>query len=363
MTEDFDYYEILEISRNADSHTIKKSYRALALRYHPDRNPGDAAAEEKFKKINEAYEVLIDDEKRGVYDRYGREGLASGGFSDFGNVFGDIFENFFGFSENKARDPKNRKKFAPDLEILLDLEFREAVFGCKKTVENSFKNLCETCDGTGGRDFMACKNCNGRGQIFIRQGFMTFGQTCEKCLGSGEIPAKNCDNCGGAGFTTETESFEISVPEGIDDGQQMKISGRGNRYKKNTRGALFAGVRVKKDENFIRDGQNIFVKVPIFFTGMILGQDISVPSLRGEISLKIPPNSKDGAHFVFKNEGVKAVSGKNRGNFVVVTEMIFPKKLDENQKNLMQNLHESLGEPPHKNIFQGIFERVKSWFA
>ncbi|MDU7693081.1 MAG: molecular chaperone DnaJ [Helicobacter sp.] len=358
--EEFDYYEILEVERDCTQEMIKKSYRKLALKYHPDRNPDNSSAEEKFKQINEAYEVLNDEQKRAVYDRYGRSGLS--GSSDagfgFGSFFNDIYETFFGQSEG-AEDVK----FGQDNLINLELNFKEAVFGCTKTIDLDYKSICQICNGSGAKKSKTCPKCDGRGQIFIRQGFMAVGRTCDSCLGSGKIAVEICDTCDGNGFEIKKEKLDINIPEGIDSGNRLRISNRGNLARKNAqRGDLYVQIEVRPDPNFIRDGENIFVKVPVFFTSLILGQNIKIPTLRGEKELQIPPNTKDNQQFIFKNEGVKSLHNRSKGAFIVIVEMNYPKKLNSKQKEMMQKLHESFGEEPHKNTFDEILNRVKNWF-
>ena len=307
--ETFDYYEILEITRTSDKETIKKAYRKMALKYHPDRNPDDKNAEEQFKRINEAYEVLSDDSKRQIYDKYGKEGLQNSGFSgfsgrDFSDIFGDLgsifesaFGGSFGFSSQKSKGAYNLDEI-----IGLELSFKEAVFGCKKEIHNSFKVACGDCKGTGAKDgkLETCKDCGGKGQVYMRQGFMTFAQTCPTCKGAGQKSAEKCPKCKGSAFEMSSESFEVSIPEGIDDGNRIRIGGRGNADKNGKRGDLYIAVSVAEDEVFVRDGENIYMEVPVFFTSIVLGTTLKIPSLRGELELKIPPNTRDKEQFVFE---------------------------------------------------------------
>ena len=370
--ETFDYYEILEITRTSDKETIKKAYRKMALKYHPDRNPDDKNAEEQFKRINEAYEVLSDDSKRQIYDKYGKEGLQNSGFSgfsgrDFSDIFGDLgsifesaFGGSFGFSSQKSKGAYNLDEI-----IGLELSFKEAVFGCKKEIHNSFKVACGDCKGTGAKDgkLETCKDCGGKGQVYMRQGFMTFAQTCPTCKGAGQKSAEKCPKCKGSAFEMSSESFEVSIPEGIDDGNRIRIGGRGNADKNGKRGDLYIAVSVAEDEVFVRDGENIYMEVPVFFTSIVLGTTLKIPSLRGELELKIPPNTRDKEQFVFDNEGVKDVNSAYRGKFVAQIKITYPPKLNSEQKALVEKLQGSFGveSEPYKNLFEECFAKIKQW--
>lgn len=370
--ETFDYYEILEITRTSDKESIKKAYRKMALKYHPDRNPNDKDAEEQFKRINEAYEVLSDDSKRQIYDKYGKEGLQNSGFSgfsgrDFSDIFGDlgsIFESAFGggfgFSSQRSKGAYNLDEI-----IGFELSFKEAVFGCKKEIHNSFKVACADCKGTGAKNgkLESCKDCGGKGQVYMRQGFMTFAQTCPTCKGAGQKSAEKCPKCKGSAFEMSSESFEVSIPEGIDDGNRIRISGRGNADKNGKRGDLYIAVSVAEDEVFVRDGENIYMEVPVFFTSIVLGTTLKIPSLRGELELKIPPNTRDKEQFVFDNEGVKDVNSAYRGKFVAQIKITYPPKLNAEQKALVEKLQESFGveSEPYKNLFEECFTKIKQW--
>ena len=361
-----------EITRTSDKETIKKAYRKMALKYHPDRNPDDKNAEEQFKRINEAYEVLSDDSKRQIYDKYGKEGLQNSGFSgfsgrDFSDIFGDlgsIFESAFGgnfgFSSQKSKGAYNLDEI-----IGLELSFKEAVFGCKKEIHNSFKVACGDCKGTGAKDgkLETCKDCGGKGQVYMRQGFMTFAQTCPTCKGAGQKSAEKCPKCKGSAFEMSSESFEVNIPEGIDDGNRIRIGGRGNADKNGKRGDLYIAVSVAEDEVFVRDGENIYMEVPVFFTSIVLGTTLKIPSLRGELELKIPPNTRDKEQFVFDNEGVKDVNSAYRGKFVAQIKITYPPKLNAEQKALVEKLQESFGveSEPYKNLFEECFAKIKQW--
>ncbi|WP_163555368.1 molecular chaperone DnaJ [Helicobacter suis] len=367
-----DYYELLGVERNASKEAIKKAFKQLARKYHPDYNPDNKEAEEKFKRISEAYSVLSDDEKRQIYDRYGKEGLEGrgmGGFNDlsdiFSNLFGEdsIFGSAFGFS-NATR--QKQSKIPKDLRMPLKLSFKEAVFGCKKTIKLDYKTLCSTCQGSGAKagKLETCSSCKGRGQTFIQQGFMTLSSPCPRCQGSGEIVAEKCSACKGEGFILAQESFEINVPEGIDQQMRIRVSSKGNEYKKGMRGDLYVEAVVGEDEHFVRDGNQIYIEVPVFFTSIPLGSKIMVPSLKKELELQIPPNTGDRAQFVFRGEGVKDVNTGRYGDLIAVVKIIYPKKLEEKQKELLLKLHESFGyeSEPYKNVFEVCYGKVKRWW-
>ncbi|PAF53474.1 molecular chaperone DnaJ [Helicobacter sp. 13S00482-2] len=373
--ESFDYYEILEVSQTSDKETIKKAYRKMALKYHPDRNPDDKEAEEMFKKINEAYEVLSDESKRQIYDKYGKKGLENNGFSgfsgkDFGDIFGDlgsIFESAFGsgFGFGSPRKQESKVKFMPDYLYKLDLTFREAIFGCKKNIKTKYKAFCKDCDGTGAKDgkLQTCSHCQGKGQTFMRQGFMTFAQTCSKCNGEGHIAKDKCTSCHAEGFVFVEEEFEINVPEGVDDENRIRIIGKGNQQKNGSRGDLYILTYVESDDYFVRDGIDVYIEVPVFFTSIPLGTSVKIPSLKGELELRIPQNSEDGSRFVFKGEGIKEVNKNNYGNLIAIIKIMYPKSITEEQRELLLELHNSFGyeSEPHKNLFEECFDRIKGW--
>ena len=371
--EEFDYYEILEIERTSDKEIIKKAYRKLALKYHPDRNPDDKSAEERFKQINEAYEILSDDEKRQIYDRYGKDGLErqgkgfSGDFSGFGSIFEDLFGQAFGFGSSR-RERGDSEKYELDFLMRLDLSFKEAVFGCKKSISIVYKTPCKDCNGSGSADKSSatCPDCRGKGQVFIQQGFMAFGQTCPRCHGSGSVITKPCQACKGDGFTTASEEVEISVPAGVDNEMRLRISGKGNQGKSGARGDLYLVLYVQDDKHFIRNGNDIYIEVPVFFTQILLGAKIHIPSLSGEpIELNLPPNTKDKEQFVFRDEGIADVNGRGKGRLIAQVSITYPKTLSSEQKELIQKLDESFGvhSKPYENIFQEAFEKIKGWFS
>lgn len=366
--EELDYYEILEITKNSDKETIKKAYRRLALKYHPDRNANNKEAEEKFKQINEAYQVLSDEQSREIYDQYGKAGLENRGFSgfsgkNFSDIFGDlgsIFESVFG----QGFSAKSGSEFESDTAIELHLSFKEAVFGCKKEIKNTYKQYCPTCKGSGAKSKEKCSFCGGAGRIYQRSGFMTFAQTCNKCNGSGESIKEKCEACKGKKFTTKSETFEINIPEGIDNDNRIRASQRGDELPNGKRGDLYIIISVEDDEYFIRDGSDVYIEIPVFFTNIILGTTITIPSLRGELELKIPPNTKDKERFVFNNEGIKHLNNSQKGRLIVQIKIMYPsEKLTKEQREIALKLHESFGlkGEPHKSIVDNCIAKIKDW--
>ena len=365
---DFEYYEILQVTKTASKAEIKKSYRKLAMKYHPDRNPDDKEAENMFKKINEAYEVLSNDEKRAIYDQYGKAGLdgnmgSSGGFSGFEDIFDDFFGGFGGFGGRKSK-PRKQTPYNLDILYEVELEFKEAVFGVKKEIEFEYFTICQKCDGSGAKTSHTCPACGGKGQIFIRQGFMSIGQTCPECRGNGSIVDELCDECKGAGYKINKDKVDINLPAGIDNDMRMRVSAKGNEYYDKSRGDLYIQITIKEDKIFKRRGDDIYVEVPIFFTSAILGDNIKIPTLSGEKELEIKQHTKDGKRYVFKGEGIANVHSGRKGNLIAILKIVYPDKLSDEQKELLEKLHKSFGNEvhQHKSIFDEAIDKIKGWF-
>lgn len=376
MTE-VDYYEVLEVSKNCSGAELKKSYRKLAMQYHPDRNPDNKEAEEKFKIVNEAYQVLSDDEKRAIYDRYGKAGLdgqggMGGGFGsanmdDIMDIFNSMFGGSGGFGGGFGRTRRDPgQKYALDFEIELPLQFHEAVFGCEKQIDIRYKTPCNDCKGTGAKDgkLETCDYCKGQGQVLMRQGPMQFAQTCPKCHGQGQTIKESCKSCHGKGYHEEEDTVTVKIPAGVDSGNRLRAQGYGNEDKNGRRGDLYLTFHVEEDENFIRNGNDIYIEVPVFFTQAILGETISIPALYGELELELKQSTKDKEQFIFHDEGVADVHNGKKGRLIAQVQMILPKKINEEQKKLLETLQESYGveSRPHKSTFESAFDRVKSWF-
>ncbi len=374
--ENLSYYEILEVSTTADKKTIKTAYRKMAKIYHPDKNQGDTEAEAKFKLCNEAYQVLSDEQQRSVYDRYGKEGLQNGGggrggfgggagFDDLSSVFEEMFGGFGGGGGGRQRRGPE-EKYALDLGLNMSISFKEAIFGCEKELDFTFKDACKSCKGTGakGGKTKTCSQCAGQGQVYMKQGFMTFSQTCPVCHGEGTEVAEKCGDCKGQGFKETKDTVTIKVPAGIDSDNRLRVSGHGNKSKNGSRGDLYVTFQVEEDETFVRHGNDIYLDVPVFFTQAVLGETLIIPSLTGELELKLTKGTKDKAQFNFRNEGVADVHGHGKGDLIAQVRLAYPNALNEEQKELLEKLQESFGieSKPHESTFESAFDKVKSWF-
>jgi len=360
-----DYYEILGIERNATQVEIKKAYRKLAMKYHPDRNPGDKEAEEMFKKINEAYQVLSDEKKRAIYDKYGKEGLEGRGyktdfdFSDIFDMFNDIFGGGFSQSSNEIEMP-----YDIDKAIEVTLEFEEAVYGISREIDITYFKPCPKCKGSGAEEKQTCPSCHGRGSIIMGNSFMRISQTCPQCSGTGFIAKKTCRKCAGKGYTVAEEKVKVDIPAGVDTGMRMRIQGKGNETISGYRGDLYLIFKVKESKIFKRKGNNLIVEVPIFFTSAILGDKIKIPTLNGEKEIEIKPHTKDNTKIIFRGEGIADPNSGYKGDLIAVLQIVYPKKLNDEQKELLEKLHKSFGGEinEHKNFLEEAIEKVKKWF-
>ena len=373
--EDLSYYEILEVSKNADKTTIKKAYKKMAKMYHPDKNAGDSEAEHKFKLCNEAYQCLSDEKQRGIYDRYGKEGLqgmgggrqSSGGFDDLGSMFEDMFSGFGGGSSHRRQDPADMEKYPLDMNVNISISFQEAIFGCEKEVKFKYKSSCSDCKGTGAKDakLSPCKQCDGQGQVYVKQGFMTFSQTCPVCNGAGSAPTDPCKTCKGKGYKESSESVTIKIPKGIDNGNRLRVSGKGNIGKKGNRGDLYVTFNVKADKHFQRDDNDVYIAIPVFFTQAVAGDSVTIPSLTGELELKLDVGTKDKQHFRFRGEGIDDVHGHGKGDLIVQVDITYPKKLNAKQKELLSQLQDSFEmkeSKPHESVLDSAIDKMKNWF-
>ncbi len=371
--DEMSYYEILEISKNANGDEIKKAYRKMAKLHHPDRNPDNPEAEHKFKLCNEAYQVLSDEQQRAIYDRYGKAGLQGGGGGSRGGGFGgfddlgSIFEEMFnGFGGGRSQSRASSDKFPLDMGVDIRISFKEAVFGCEKEVTFTTKTSCKTCKGTGAKDgkVKPCGQCGGKGQVYVRQGFMTFSQTCPVCHGEGTMASEKCGDCKGKSYSESKESVTVKVPAGIDTGNRLRVSGRGNTGKSGVRGDLYVTFEVEEDSHFIRNGNDVYLEVPVFFTQAVLGENITIPSLNGEVTLELETGTKDKQQYRFRGEGISDVHGRGKGDLIVQITLTYPSKLTSEQEELLTKLQESFGieSKPHESVFESAFEKVKGWF-
>jgi molecular chaperone DnaJ len=368
---ELDYYEALGVNKNCSASELKKSYRKLAMQYHPDRNPDNKEAEDKFKYLSQAYEVLRDEEKRAIYDQYGKAGLEGRGAGGFGggqnmDDIMDIFNSMFGRGGGRQQRRKPDQKYNLDFEITLPLKFNEAIFGTEKSIDIKYKVPCTDCDGTGaeGGKLESCDYCNGQGQVVMKQGFMSFAQPCPKCKGEGQKVSSPCNSCSARGYHEEPDTIKINIPAGVDSGNRLRAQGYGNQAKNGQRGDLYLTFDVQEDENFIREGSDIYIEVPVFFTQAVLGETLTIPSLDGEIDLDLKIGTKDKEQFIFPDEGVVDVHSGIKGRLVAQVKVIYPKRLNSEQEELLAKLQESFGveSRPHKSSFDEAFKRVKGWF-
>lgn len=370
-----DYYDVLQVGRGASDEDIKKAFRKLALEYHPDRNKKEGA-EEKFKEVNEAYQVLSDPNKRATYDRYGHAATASGGRgfdgSDTFSGFGDIFDAFFsgGFGPNTQARANTAKRGA-DLQYTIALSFEEAVFGTDNEIEIQRMDVCSGCQGAKaepGTSPETCANCKGTGQVRrSQQGF--FGQfhqvsTCNTCQGVGATIPHPCKKCRGAGRERRTRRLMVSVPAGIEDNTQIRLSREGEAGVNNGRpGDLYVLVRVKPHEVFARDGVNIHYTQPISVFQATLGATINVPTLDGDAPLEIPAGTQPEEVFILKGKGVPQLRGSRRGDQLVTVEVRVPESLSDEQRTIFRQLGEMLGEDSLDDDSKGIFDKIKDAFG
>jgi len=338
------YYEVLGVTRDASGDVVKKSYRKLAMKYHPDRNPDDAEAEACFKEAAEAYEVLSDADKRRIYDTYGHEGLKNTGYSgpgsseDIFSHMGDIFGDLFGFGSRRQRDP-NGPVQGDDLRYDLEISFMDAVHGVEKEVEITKRETCWTCEGTGsrpGHKAQTCPSCRGRGQVIRSQGFFQVSSTCPQCHGQGQIIVEPCADCNGAGLVNRSKKVNLKIPAGVDNGSRMRLSGEGEGGRRGGRsGDLYVIIHVQPHEFFQRDGQTIYLQYPLSMVRAALGCEIDVPTIDGSATLKIPSGTQSAHRFTLRAEGVASLRGRGRGDMIVEVLVQTPTKLTKQQKELL----------------------------
>jgi molecular chaperone DnaJ len=375
-----DYYEVLGVSRTATDVEIKSAYRKLALKHHPDRNPGDHAAEEKFKESAEAYSVLADPDKRHLYDRYGHAGLggaATGGFdpsvfTGFEDILGGLGD-IFGFGDvlggGRRRGGVQR---GADLRYDLEISFDEAAKGSETTIQIPRQETCETCSGNGaapGTKATTCPQCQGRGQLRYQQGFFTVARTCGQCRGTGSVISKPCVTCKGSGRVQQERKLTVRVPPGIATGQRLRLSGEGEAGGPGgPPGDLYVVIHVQEHPFFHRDGNDLYCEVPLNFPTLALGGEIRIPTLEGEEPFKVPEGTGSGQSFRLRGRGMPDVTGRGRGDLFVTVKVSTPKKLTRDQKKLLEQLATSLPkekfEPtPVNHEDKGLFDRVKDIFG
>ena len=363
-----DYYDVLSVSKGADAAQIKKAYRKLAMKYHPDRNPDDKEAEAKFKECSEAYEVLSDQKKRQIYDTYGHDGLKNSGYSGPGNFedvfssFGDIFGDLFGFGGGRSSARRNGPIPGNDLRYDLSITFMEAVHGVNKEIKITKKDTCWTCDGTGCRPGYSreeCPSCGGRGQVIRSQGFFQVSSTCPQCNGEGQIVTEPCNDCHGLGLVDKTKTVSVKIPAGVDNGAKMRLRDEGEGGKRGGHaGDLYVVLYVDEHEFFKRDGDNIYCRLPVSMVKAALGAKIEVPTIHGKSKLTIPEGSQSGEQFVLKNEGVPSLRHRGRGDMIVELHVQTPTNLCDDQKKALQEFETLCDKHGQNEEQEGFFSRI-----
>lgn len=366
-----DYYEVLGVEKNASEADLKKAYRRLAMKYHPDRNPDDKATEEKFKEAKEAYEVLSDPQKRTAYDQFGHAGVGgmggggAGGFGSFSDIFGDVFGDIFGGGGARGGSRVYR---GADLQYNLELSLEDAVQGTEVKIRVPKLETCEVCEGSGARSGtqpQTCPTCNGLGQVRMQQGFFSIQQTCPRCHGSGKIITDPCTKCSGAGRVQQHKTLSVKVPAGVDTGDRIRLSGEGEAGQNNgPAGDLYVQIHVKPHPIFTRDGSHLLCSIPISVVTAALGGELEVPTLDGRVKLKIPAETQTGKIFRIRGKGVKPVRGGSRGDILCKVVVETPVNLSAHQKDLLRQLEDTLKSGGRRHAPQegGWLEGVKKFF-
>lgn len=372
MAQKRDYYEVLGVERTATVEVIKRSYKKLAGKYHPDRNPGDQEAVEKFKECAEAFGVLSDADKRARYDRYGHAGVGGpaggGGFQDVNDIFdafGDLFGDFGMFGGGGRRSRGGARKGA-NLRAAVSIDLAEAAEGATRTLEIDRRELCDTCDGSGakpGTSPETCTYCGGQGQVIQTQGFFRLQTTCPACSGAGQVVREKCAKCAGSGRQPKRVKLEVKVPAGVDNGMQLCLRGEGEPGPGGgPRGDLYVDLRVKEHEFFDREGRNLLCRIPVTYTQLCLGAQIEIPLLRGRHNLVIPAGTQPDEAFRLTGKGVPDPHGGPRGDLFVHLHLEVPRRLDDRQEELLRELaeQERANVSAHRKSF---FEKLKEYFA
>jgi molecular chaperone DnaJ len=378
MTSKRDYYQVLGIDRDADEEDIKRAYRKLAMKYHPDKNPGDHAAEERFKELGEAYEALSDPQKRAAYDRYGHAAFqqggfgAGGGFHDpfdlFREVFGSaggtggIFEHFFGGGQTDGTGRQRGSDLRYDMQITLE----EAAAGCEKEIEIRKLDVCERCEGSGaqkGSHAVTCSVCRGRGQVVSSRGFFQVAQTCPNCQGTGRVIEKPCRECQGDGRLERTSRVKLKIPAGIDEGARLRSVGGGEAGLRNgTPGDLYVVIHIKEHAIFQRDGMDLHCEMPIPFAVAALGGEVRVPTLTGAVNLKIPSGTQSGSVFRVRGQGMPALHSSSRGDILAQVQVEVPTRLNSEQRKALEHFAQLCGEE-NTPLAKSFTERLRDLFS
>ncbi|MEW6762047.1 MAG: molecular chaperone DnaJ [Pseudomonadota bacterium] len=371
-----DFYEILGVAKNASEDDIKKSYRKLAMKYHPDRNPDNKEAEEKFKEVKEAYEMLTNPEKREAYDRYGHAGVdpnmggGGGGFGagGFGDAFGDIFGDIFGGGRGGRGGGGPQVYRGADLRYNLEITLEQAAHGYETTIRVPSWDKCDTCHGSGakpGTQPVTCTTCHGHGQVRMQQGFFSIQQTCPKCHGSGKIIPEPCAACGGAGRIKRNKTLEVKIPAGIDNGMRIRSTGNGEPGTNGgPSGDLYVEIHIKPHAVFQREGDDLHCEMPISFAKAALGGEIEVPTLTGKVSFTVPEGTQTGKTFRLKGKGIKGVRSGYTGDLFCHVVVETPVKLTDKQKDLLREFDRSTveGGAKHSPQSKGWMDKVKDFF-
>jgi molecular chaperone DnaJ len=375
MSDKRDYYEILGVPKSASKEEIKKAYRKLAMQFHPDKNPGNKEAEAKFKEASHAADVLMDDNKRRMYDQFGHAaeqgGMGGGGgfsgdFGDLGDIFGDIFGDILG-GQRRGRGGRGRSRAqaGDDLQTEMIISFEEAAFGCEKEIHINRSAQCETCHGTGakkGSGPTTCDMCHGHGEIRRQQGFFTIAQPCPKCHGSGQIIKDPCETCHGRGRNKKREKLSVKVPAGIDEGQRLKLSAQGDSgLNGGPAGDLYVLIHLEQHEFFKRNEYDVLCEVPISFSQAALGCEIEIPTLGGRVSMKIPEGTQAGQKMKLRNKGITKLGGYGFGDQIITIHVETPSKLTKEQKDIFLRLAET-EQTSSNSMSRKFFDRVKEIF-
>lgn len=372
-----DYYEVLGLAKNASEDEIKKAYRKMAMKFHPDRNPDNAGAEGKFKEAKEAYEVLSDAEKRAAYDRYGHAGvdpsMAGGGgqgFSGgFAEAFGDIFGDIFGGSRGGARQGGAQVYRGADLRYNMEITLEQAAHGFETQIRIPNWENCEVCKGSGakpGTKPVTCPTCNGNGAVRMQQGFFSIQQTCPKCHGAGTVIADPCGTCDGVGKKRTTKTLEVKIPAGIDEGMRIRSSGNGEPGTQGgPAGDLYVEIHIKPHTVFQRDGDDLHCQMPISFSTAALGGEIEIPTLAGKATFNVPEGTQSGKTFRLRGKGIKGVRSSYPGDLYCHVAIETPVRLTEHQKKLLKEFEKSIHDAGERHSPQsmGWFDKVKAYFS
>lgn len=375
-----DYYEILGLGRSASPDEIKKAYRKLAIQFHPDKNPGDKKAEEKFKELSEAYEVLSNPQKRQMFDQFGHAAAGGGGPGGFdfqqgfggasvNDIFGDIFGDLFGAAGAGAGNRGRRRRGGrpgADLRTSVDITFEEAAFGAEKIITVPKSVACEVCDGSGakkGTGPETCNQCQGRGEVTFQQGFFAISRPCPNCNGSGQTIPHPCTNCSGSGQVKKRSQIAVKIPAGVDTGQRLKLTGEGEAGERNAPpGDLYVSINILPHDFFTRDEFDVVCEVPITFIQAALGSEVEVPTLEGKVKLKIPSGTQSHKILRLKGKGLARLGSYGRGDQLVRVIVEVPTKLTHEQKEILRKFEDSGSEAAHP-MHQSFFEKVRNIFG